>query len=145
MADAARPLPSLDDPDTRPFWEASRDQQLRYQICQGCKRVVFYPRQHCPYCLGLDLRWATSSGQGTIYSLSVVRRSRHPYFADKVPYAVAMVDLDEGFRMLSNIVGVADPGAELRIGQRVSVEWEEHESVSLPLFRLAEGGGEPGI
>ena len=137
MADATRPLPSLDDPDTAPFWRATKDHELRYQVCDDCAAVVFYPRRHCTQCLGGALSWRTSAGQGEIYSFSVVRLSRHPFFGPRAPYAVALIDLAEGFRMMSNVVGPADPGAELSIGQRVALEWEDHDELAIPLFRPA--------
>ena len=135
MADPTRPLPSLHEPDTREFWEATKQHELRFQRCDRCKRVVFYPRHHCTHCLSDSLYWETSSGEGTLYTFSVVRQSYHPFFQPRVPYAVAWIDLDEGFRMMSNVIGVEDPARDLVIGQRVRVEWEDHESVSIPLFR----------
>ncbi|MXY79082.1 MAG: hypothetical protein F4Y94_05205 [Chloroflexi bacterium] len=135
MADATRPLPRLSDPDTAPFWQATKEHELRYQVCDDCDEVVFYPRRHCAPCLGSPLSWRASKGEGEIYSFSVVQLSRHPFFGKKAPYAVALIDLDEGFRMLSNVVGVEDPVAELSVGQRVAVEWEDHDEVAIPLFR----------
>ena len=135
MADVSRPLPSLDDPDSTPFWRATKEHVLRYQRCDDCGAIVFFPRRHCTGCLGSALRWHTAAGEGQIYSFSVVRLSRHPFFRTQVPYAVALIDLDEGFRMLSNVVVPEDPGAVLAIGQRVLVEWEDHEELSFPVFR----------
>jgi uncharacterized OB-fold protein len=132
-----RPLPRLKELDTRAFWEATQKKELRYQRCDDCETIVFYPRRHCTGCLGSNLSWQTASGKGSIYSFSVVRQSYHPFFRARVPYAVAWIDLDEGPRLLSNVVGVEDPGAELSIGQEVVVEWEEHEELSIPLFRPA--------
>ena len=129
-----RPLPKLHELDTAPFWEATRDKALRYQRCDACGTVVFHPRRHCTGCVDGSLSWHTASGRGTIYSFSVVRQSYHPFFRTIVPYAVAWIDLEEGPRLLSNVVGVDDPGA-LEIGQAVEVEWEEHEEVNIPLFR----------
>jgi hypothetical protein len=80
------------------------------------------------------LRWNVSRGEGTIYTWSTVRQSYHPFFRARAPYAVAWIDLDEGFRMLSNVVGVEDPTRDLRIGQRVRVTWEDHDEVAIPLF-----------
>ena len=137
MTDAQRPLPSLDDPDSRPFWEATKNHEIRYQVCDECSGVVFYPRSRCTHCLSLKLSWHISRGEGTIYTFSVIRQSRHPAFKDKAPYAVAMVDLDEGVRLLTNIVGVDDPSKEVHIGQRVVVAWEDHDELSVPLFRPA--------
>lgn len=135
MPDDKRPLPNLDELDTRPFWAATREKQLRYQQCDDCGTVVFYPRRHCTGCLGQSLSWKTSSGEGTVYSFSVVQQSYHPFFRTRVPYAVAWIDLNEGPRLLSNVIGVADPSNEVHIGQKVAVEWEEHEQLSIPLFR----------
>jgi uncharacterized OB-fold protein len=137
MTDAIRPLPSLSDPDTVPFWRATKEHELLYQVCDDCQAVVFYPRRHCTQCLGSALSWHVSKGDGEIYSFSVVRLSRHPFFGTKAPYAVALVDLDEGFRMMSNIVGVSDPEVELEIGTRVALEWEDHDDLAIPLFRPA--------
>jgi uncharacterized protein len=137
MADANRPLPSLGEDDTAPFWEATRDKQLRYQKCDDCGTVVFHPRRHCTGCTSGRLSWHTASGNGTLYTFSVVRQSYHPFFRTKVPYAVAWVDLDEGPRLLTNITGVTDPTNELQCGQRVTVEWEEQEGLNIPLFRPA--------
>ena len=132
---ATRPLPRFPEPDTQPFWEATRGHALRYQACEQCDAVIFYPRRHCTRCLSQSLAWRTSKGEGTVYTFSVVRLSRHPYFRERLPYVVAWVDLDEGFRLLSNIIGVDDPTRDVHIGKRVRVEWEDHETLSLPLFR----------
>jgi hypothetical protein len=135
MAEIERPLPRFPEPDTQPFWEATKQHDLRYQVCNACSGIVFYPRGHCTRCLSRDLSWRVSRGEGTIYTFSIVRQTYHPAFARHVPYVIAWVDLDEGFRMLSNVVGVEDPARDVRIGQRVRVEWQDYESVSLPLFR----------
>ena len=135
MSDPSRPLPSLKELDTKPFWEATKQQQLTFQECEDCGEVVFYPRAHCTACLGRSLRWRTSRGEGAIYTWSVVRQSYHPFFRTRVPYAVAWIDLDEGPRLLSNVVGVGDPATDVEVGQRVRVEWEVHEELSIPLFR----------
>jgi uncharacterized protein len=130
-----RALPQFPEPDTQPFWEATKNHDLIYQVCNHCATVVFYPRSHCTNCTSLELTWKKSKGQGTIYTFSVVRRSHHPAFRDLAPYVVAFVDLDEKFRMLTNIVGARDPAADLRIGLRVAVEWLDFETVALPVFR----------
>ncbi len=136
MAIADQPLPRFPEPDTEPFWEATKDHELRYQVCDDCDGVVFYPRRHCTHCLSQNLSWKTSKGEGTIYTYSVVRQNYHPAFRERVPYVIAWVDLDEGFRMLTNIVGVDDVES-VAIGQRVRVDWLDHDSVSLPAFRPA--------
>lgn len=136
MGDIRRPLPHFPEPDTQPFWEATKNHELRYQVCDDCGGVVFHPRRHCTHCLSLNLSWRTSAGEGTIYTYSVVRQTYHPAFKALLPYVVAWVDLDEGFRMLSNVVGIASEA--ISVGQRVRVEWEEHGEVALPVFTPAD-------
>ena len=137
MADVKRPLPRSNEADTGPFWSATKAKQLRYQQCSQCQTVVFYPRAHCTGCTEGELSWQTASGKGTLYSYSVVRQSYHPYWREHVPYAIAWIDLEEGPRLLANITGVDDPISELACGMPVEVQWEEHEDVSIPLFRPA--------
>ena len=138
MARGDRPLPSFPEPDTQPFWEATKDHELRYQVCDDCQDIVFYPRRHCNHCMSLNLSWKTSRGEGSVYTYTVVRQIGLPAFRDLAPYAVAWIDLDEGFRMISNITGVDDPTSDIHIGQRVRVSWEDQESgISLPLFTPA--------
>ncbi len=136
MAELRRPLPNLKELDTQPFWQATKDGELRYQRCDECGTVVFYPRAHCTGCLSRALTWHTASGRGTVYTFSVVRKAEHPFFRTLVPYAVAWIDLDEGPRILSNIVGIDDPATDIEVGARVIVEWEVHDELALPLFRL---------
>jgi len=135
MSEALRPLPNLAELDTRPFWEATKEHELRYQVCNACGGVVFYTRRHCPHCMSFDLRWETSKGEGTVYSFTVIRQIGHPAFRAMAPYVVALIDLDEGFRMLSNVVGV--DVSQVKIGERVRVTWEDYDEVSLPLFTPA--------
>ena len=132
MAETKRPQPTLDEADTRPFWEATKQHELRYQVCDDCRGVVFYPRRHCPHCMSMKLGWKTSRGEGAIYTYTIIRQIGHPAFRELAPYVVAWIDLDEGFRMLSNVVGV--DAANVHIGQRVRVTWEDQDGVSLPLF-----------
>lgn len=136
---ATRPLPRFPEPDTQRFWEATREHKLTYPTCNACGKVVFYPRRHCPNCGAREQTWHESKGAGTVYSYSVIRQNRHPSFKDLGAYAIAYVDVDEGFRILTNIVGMADPTKDIAIGQRVQVQWEDQEGgqVSLPMFAPA--------
>jgi uncharacterized OB-fold protein len=104
MSEPTRPLPRLDDPDTAEFWRRTRDGQLCYQQCGDCSALVFYPRRHCTSCGSQNLAWQQARGEGVIYTFSVVRQSYHPFFRSQLPYAIAWVDLDEGVRILSNII-----------------------------------------
>ncbi len=136
MADPTRPLPNLRDLDTQAFWRATKDKRLTYQQCADCGAVVFYPRRRCSSCLSANLKWKESAGEGTVYTYSIVRQSYHPFFRSMAPYAVAWIDLDEGPRLVSNVVGIEDPSG-VRIGMRVKVRWEEHEGLCVPLFKPA--------
>ncbi len=132
-----RPQPRFPEPNTEPFWEGAKNGELKYQQCKDCNEVVFYPRLICVGCGGLNLDWKTSKGEGVVYTYSVVRQNRNPAFSDLGAYAVAYIDLDEGFRMMSNVVGVNDPTKDVKIGQRVKVEFEKQDSgdYPIPVFR----------
>ena len=134
---ANRPQPPTPEPHTEPFWSAVQEGRLTYQTCDDCNDVVFTPRLLCTSCGSSSLTRRDSKGEGQIYTFTVVRQNRNPAFAEMGAYVLAWVDLDEGFRMLSNIVGVPDPTADLEIGQRVSVEFEQQESgpYPIPVFR----------
>ncbi len=133
MADVPRPLPNLHELDTQPFWEATKQHELRYQVCNACGGVVFYTRRHCPHCMSFDLRWEQSKGKGAVYTYTVIRQIGHPVFKARAPYAVALIDLDEGFRLMSHVI--AEEVETVSIGQRVRLDWEDYDEVSLPVFR----------
>jgi hypothetical protein len=131
MASGERPVPDRSDPDTGDFWRMAADGRLTYQVCSGCGQVVFYPRAHCTRCGGADLRVRDSSGHGTLYSYAVIRQTPDPAFRGDVPYIVALVDLAEGFRMLTHLR--AEPEAAV-IGGQVRLEWMTRDGVQLPVF-----------
>jgi uncharacterized OB-fold protein len=118
---SARPQPQIGDASA-PFWEGTRSRRLRIQRCADCGRWVWYPRTACTGCLSPELRWTEISGGGTVYAVSVHFRPGVPEMKDRTPYAVALADLDEGVRMLSNVVNCA-PDA-VHVGQRVIASWE---------------------
>ncbi len=106
-----------------PFWEATKEKKLMYQYCTATDKPVFYPRQISPYSLKETLEWRESSGKGEVYAVTVVHKPTMPMYMPKVPYAVAIVELDEGYRMMSEIVN-ADV-EKVKVGDRVKVTWEE--------------------
>ena len=130
-----RPLPRLNEQDTGAFWAATKEKQFTYQQCEKTGEVVWHPRRHSTGSVNGELATKVSKGEGQIYSFSVVRLSYHPFFKTKAPYVVAYVDLDEGPRFLTNVVGIENPLEDVHIGQRVKIEWEEHEELSIPLVR----------
>ncbi|MBV1877264.1 MAG: Zn-ribbon domain-containing OB-fold protein [Pseudomonadales bacterium] len=128
-----RPLPKHKELDSQEFWAGTKEKEFRYQQCDNCETVIFYSRRHCTGCTSGNLVWKKAAGTGTVYTFSIVRQSYHPFFRNMAPYTVAFIDMDEGPRILSNVVGIdAD---EVKIGQRVQLEWEEHEALNIPLFK----------
>jgi uncharacterized protein len=125
------PVPHAASALSADFWAGCRSEELRYQRCSACGASNFPPTEHCRECLSRELRWAKSAGAGEIYSWTVVHRPVTAEF--QPPYAPAIVTLDEGYQMLTNIVGVA-PDA-LQIGMRVRVQFHDvGQDVSLPYF-----------
>jgi uncharacterized OB-fold protein len=118
-----------------PFWDATRREQLVLQWCTDCGKPIFYPREVCPSCLRADtLEWRDASGRGEVYAVSVQHSPQMPMPAYEAPYAVAVVELEEGVRMLSTIVGT-DPES-VTVGQAVTVTWEPlSDGRNLPLFQ----------
>jgi len=122
---------------SQPFWDATREQRLLVQWCRDCDRPVFYPREVCPTCLSADLEWRDSAGTGTVHAITVEHRAQNPLFADRVPYAIALVDVAEGWCLLTNIVD-CDPMA-VSVGTPVTVTWEPlSDGRNLPLFTPTE-------
>lgn len=129
-----RPLPRPTEL-SRPHWDGCREGVLRFQRCADCGAAVFIPQPVCPGCFGDTLAWVASSGRGTLYSYSVVHRPPSPAF--RVPYVVAIVALEEGWHMLTNLVD-CDP-ADAAIGMPVEVVFRPaSEEITLPCFRPAE-------
>ena len=136
MNDIKRPLPNLEERDTEDFWAATLDHELHFQQCSHCDTIVFYPRSHCTGCTEGELISKVASGMGTVYTYSIIRQSYHPFFRNLIPYVVAWIDLDEGPRLLSNVIDT--DGQAVHIGMRVQISWETHEGVNLPLFKAAQ-------
>ena len=108
-------------PASGPFWEATRERRLLVQWCLDCDKSVFYPREICPGCMGSDLEWREASGAGTLYSFTVNHLSPSPTGTEG-PFAIGLVELAEGPRMMTNVVGV--PIDELEVGMALRVTWD---------------------
>jgi uncharacterized protein len=120
-------------PEAEPFWEASRDQRFVLPWCTDCGKAFWYPRPVCPVCLRPNVEWRPGSGRGEVHAVSVMYRPGNPMMADRVPYAVALVELEEGVRIMSNVVGIeAD---QVKVGMPVGITWEPmSDGRHLPLF-----------
>lgn len=128
-----KPIPIVNE-WARPFWEAARRNTLSIQFCKACSKHIFYPRIACPHCGSADVEWVNASGKGTIYSYTVVESNAPSAFVADIPYVVAIVELKEGVRMLSNIVG-CDPST-VRCDMPVEVVFEKlDDEFTLPKFK----------
>lgn len=132
---SAKPLPQP-DVESREFWEGVQARQLRLQRCRACGRFRFYPRALCPHCLAGDFDWVSASGRGTVYSYTVCHRPAGEAFAPEAPYIVVLVDLEEGVRLMSNLIGC--PSEKARVGMPVEMIFEEASpAITLYKFRPA--------
>ena len=132
-ATPAKPLPQV-GPDMQPFFDAARRHALVVQQCARCQALRFPARSICSRCLARDASWVAVSGRGHVFSFVVMHQAAHAGFAAEVPYAVVMIQLDEGPRLLSNLLDCA-PG-DIRIGMPVEVVFDEVTAeVTLPKFR----------
>ena len=131
-----KPLPRP-TPWSQFFWEGCKKGKLFIQECKECKKHIFYPKMYCPFCLSRDLTWIQASGKGHIYTYIVVYDYQPAEFDEDVPYVVAIVELEEGIRMMSNIVD-CDP-EKVRCDAPVTAVFEKvNEQITLPKFRLAK-------
>jgi uncharacterized OB-fold protein len=133
MAEAKpQPRPSA---ESAPFWEGAKAHRLLLPRCNACGRFWFPPSRRCVHCLSADFTWVESGGAGRIYSFVVFHRVYHPAFEQDVPYAVAIVELDEGPRLLANIVSPRPD--DVRCDMRVRVVFEERGEMTIPQFEVA--------
>lgn len=131
-----KPLPKI-NADNEAFWEGCRQHEIRIQKCGACGNLRWPPAFLCPHCLSQETDWIRSSGRGTVYSYAVYRVAFDPAFKEDLPYVVALVALEEGPHLVSNIVG-CDPSA-VYCDMPVQVAWDDvTETVSLPKFRPLE-------
>ncbi len=121
------------NPDSQVYWDGARRGRLMIRKCGACGRMHFLPRHLCPACWSTDLEWIESCGRGTVHSFTIIRRAPLPAFTERVPYVVALVDLEEGPRMMANILG-AD-ALQTCIGDAVEVCFEERgDGAKIPQF-----------
>jgi uncharacterized OB-fold protein len=132
MAAGLIPTPT---PDSMPFWTAAREGRLVVQRCRSCGHHYFYPRDACPRCSSIDVEWQDTKGHGRLVSYVINHRPFPPADAS-VPQVIALVELDEGIRLLTNIVDTPPDPDQLPLDAEVTVGFEPRGDWQLPVFRL---------
>jgi uncharacterized protein len=128
MAERKISAPAI-NPETKPFWDAAAKGQLLIKKCLACGELHYYPRTICPFCHSDRTEWQAASGKGSIYSFSIMRRAVDPF-------AIAYVTLEEGPKVLTNIVDCAFD--DVKIGKPVTLVWKQSEGgPAVPMFTLA--------
>ena len=128
-----KPVPIV-NPWTKPFWDAAREEKLILQKCQDCDKHIFYPRIACPHCFSDKIEWVEASGKGTVYSYTVVTNNAPSAFIQDMPFVIAIVKLEEGVQMLSNIINCNPEDVECDMPVEVTFEKLDDE-FTLPKFR----------
>ncbi|MBP0624374.1 Zn-ribbon domain-containing OB-fold protein [Cupriavidus consociatus] len=136
---AALPKP-VANADSQVYWDAARERRLVIRRCKACGELHFMPRYLCPSCWSDDLEWIDAAGTGRVHSFSVIRRASDPAFASRVPYVIALIELDEGPRMMANILG--ENALAVGVGDAVRVTFEDRgDGALIPQFeRISESG-----
>lgn len=122
----------------QPYWDKIAVGRLTFQRCQACGHAWLPPREQCPQCLGAEYVWQDAAGGGVIVSWVVYRTAYHPTLADRLPYNVAIIRLDEGPQLISNLVtdDLSEPAYDrIRVGGRVTLRVAERYGLVLPLFQ----------
>ncbi len=132
-----KPVPRS-SPESLPYWQAAAAHRLEVPRCNVCGAHWFPPSRSCPHCQSADMAFARVSGNGRVFSFVIYDRVYHPAFAGDVPYVVALVELDEGPRLITNIVGIAPE--DVRCELRVEVEFRPAgDGLAIPCFKPADG------
>jgi uncharacterized protein len=129
---ASLPVP-VANADSLPYWNAARERRLLIRKCSACESLHFMPRHLCPVCWSDNLEWVESKGSGSVHSFTIIRRAPIAAFNAHAPYVVALIELDEGPRMVANILG--EDALSVEIGDRVNVTFEDRgEGALVPQF-----------
>ena len=131
----SKPLPPVNG-DSAPYWRGAGEGRLILRQCLSCGTVMFYPRSNCTKCMSSELDWIEASGRGQVYSATICYRAPDQSFRPEVPYVIALIDLEEGPRMMSNVTGCAPE--EVSIGDAVEVWFEAAtDEIAIPKFKLS--------
>jgi uncharacterized protein len=138
MKEYKKPLPVI-QPWSEAFWKGTKEGQLLIQECKQCGSKIFYPRKYCPDCWSSELSWSRASGKAKVFSYSITHAGVEEHFYEDLPFVLALVDLEEGVRMMTNIVGC--PPEEVAIGMDIEVVFDHvTEDIALPKWKPAGKG-----
>jgi len=125
-------------PESLPYWQAAKEHRLALPKCEDCDKFWFPPSRACPHCLSMNVSFQTVSGRGKVFSFVTFHRVYRPAFAQDVPYVVALVELEEGPRVLTNILGISHE--DVRCEMPVEVVFDDYDDeISIPKFRPLAG------
>ncbi len=139
MEQLERPLPAPLAPEAKPYWEGLKQEKLMLPKCKDCGKAHFYPRILCPHCHSRNLTWVEASGRGKLYAFEILHRSFNPAVKTPLPYVLAMIELEEGPRMLSNLINIKPDPALICCDMPVQVVYSKlNDNFTLPFFQPAE-------
>ncbi|MFT6582647.1 MAG: putative OB-fold protein [Alphaproteobacteria bacterium] len=125
-------------PEAKPYWDGLKDEKLMLPKCEDCGKAFFYPRIACPHCHSRNVGWTQASGKGKLYSFEIAYRSLNPAFKIEPPYVLAMIELEEGPRIMSNLINIEATPEAVKIDMPVEVVFEkQNDDVTIPLFQPA--------
>jgi len=131
-----RPLPQPITPEAKPYWDGLKEQKLLVPRCAECGHVFFYPRILCPRCHSRNLTWVETSGKGKLYAFEIAYQSFNPAMKVRPPYVLAMIELDEGPRLMSNLINAEPDPKVLKCDMRVEVVFSRlSDDITIPLFQ----------
>jgi uncharacterized OB-fold protein len=134
--DRERPLPSPMTPEAKPYWDGARQGRLMIPRCRACRKAFMHPRVLCPFCASRDIEWTEACGRGRLHSFEIAHQILNKAFKVKTPVVLALVELEEGPRLLTNLVNVVPDPARIRCDMPVEVVFEKQtDEVSLPMFQ----------
>jgi len=133
-----RPLPTPRTPEAKPYWDGLKEGKLMIPKCDDCGHNFFYPRIACPSCHSRNVGWTQASGKGKLYSFEIAHRALNPAFKVEPPYILAMIELEEGPRMMSNLINIDPDPSVVKCDMPVEIVYEkQNDDVTIALFQPA--------
>jgi hypothetical protein len=133
-----RPLPTPLTPEAKPYWDGLKAHKLMLPKCQDCGQPFFYPRILCPHCHSRNITWIQASGKGRLYSFEIVYQQLNRRFQVPTPYVLALIELAEGPRMMSNLINIEPDPKHIKCDMPVEVVYEQlTDAITIPLFQPA--------